>query len=99
MHGMAGMHQQHMKEMQADLEKMRGLLSQMRSSMASMNAKDQAAMKINVQMWQALIDQMDREFQHMQMMMHGGMGGPHGEGMMHQHGPEGATPPPPGPPQ
>jgi hypothetical protein len=96
------MHHQQMQDIQASLAKMHALLNSMRAGYATMNTKDQPAMQANIEMWQLMLDHMDRMMQHMQSM-EGGMGA--GGGMPHHHGgmgmrPEGpASPPQPGTPQ
>jgi class III cytochrome C family protein len=75
--GMAGMREQHMQEMKANLAKMHALLDQMKTSAAGMDPKDQQAMQVNIQMWQMMIDHLDAMAQHMQSMQGMGMGGMH----------------------
>jgi len=73
--GMAGMREQHMQEMKANLDKMHALLEQMKASVADMDPKDQPAMQANIQMWQTMIDHLDAMTQHMQSMQGIDMGG------------------------
>jgi hypothetical protein len=83
---MAAMPDQMMKSMQADLDSMRSNLQKMKdqlSKVSDQSTKDQ--LQLNISMWQALIDNMDK---HMTMMK--GMMGP-GHGMM-MHGQQTPTP-------
>ncbi len=75
--GMAGMREQHMQEMKANLDKMHALLEQMKASVAGMDPKDQPAMQANIQMWQIMVDHLDTMTQHMQSMQGLDMGGMH----------------------
>jgi hypothetical protein len=93
MGGSQEMHGQEMQEIQASLARMHALLNSMRAGYSTMDTKDQPAMQANIEMWQMMLDHMDRMVQHMQSMQ-GGMG-PAG-GMRH-HGnmgmkPEGTAP-------
>jgi Class III cytochrome C family len=71
----AGMREQHMQEMKANLDKMHALLEKMKTSVAGMDPKDQPAMQANIQMWQMMIDHLDAMTQHMQSMQGMDMGG------------------------
>src|SRR5512147_2689734 len=73
--GMAGMREQHMQEMKANLDKMHALLEQMKASVADMDPKDQPAMQANIQMWQMMVDHLDAMTKHMQSMQGMDMGG------------------------
>ncbi len=90
--GMAGMHEQHMQQMKANMTRMQALLAQMRSAYANMDAKDKPAMQANIEMWQMMVDHMNQMAQHMEQMHGEGMGmGPGGHHMMH-HAPGTAKP-------
>jgi hypothetical protein len=83
-HGdMAAMHQKHMDEAKAQLEKMKATLEKMKASVAKV--KDPAAKEqdqMNVELWEAMIGHMDQMLKMMDahpgamgmMGMHGGMG-------------------------
>ena len=85
MHGQGGMHEMHMmhmqhmqqmKQMQKELEQMRGLVKQLRATSAGMNAKDKAAVELNAQLWDAMLNHMDNNMKQMHEMS---------GGMMHEH--------------
>jgi hypothetical protein len=82
MAGMQQMHQQEMQDIQATLQKMHALLNSMRAAYSGMETRDQPAMQANIEMWQLMVDHMDKMVQRMQSMEHGGM----------QHHHEGPTP-------
>ena len=91
--GMGAMHAQHMQEMQKNVAQMESLLNNMRANLASMDPKDQPAMRNNIELWQMMIDHMKQMAQHMESMGGPGMmhehmmGGPGAQGgMTHQHG-------------
>jgi hypothetical protein len=72
------MHQQHMQEMKAQLEKMHATLDQMKANLAKLKdpaAKQQA--QLNVDLWQGMVGHLDGM---VKMMSDGGM---HEGGMMH----------------
>jgi hypothetical protein len=85
-HPMGGMqdHQQMMKQMQASIDGMKATLQKMKDNLA--NVKDQTTkdqLQLNIDLWQSLIDNMDRHMHMMgDMMEHGPMH--HGEGMQHK---------------
>ncbi len=93
MQQMQQQHQQEMQAMKADLDKMRGLLDQMKSNIANVrDANSKKEMQLNADLWQTLLD-------HMQQMMsraeqRGAMGGP-GMGRGGRRGNMGGNPPPP----
>lgn len=87
---MSGMHDQMMKSMQADLDALRANLQKMKDQLS--NVKDSATkdqFQLNIQMWQSVVDDMDKHMQMMQHMMGGGMmdhGSMQHKGMQHDHG-------------
>ena len=67
------MHQQMMKNMQADLDGMKASLQQMKALLAkTKEASAREQLQLNVNMWQSVIDNMDK---HMKMMSSMGSGG------------------------
>ena len=83
---MAAMHDQMMKSMQADMDSMRSNLQKMKDQLSKVSdpsTKDQ--LQLNINMWQTMIDNMDK---HMSMMK-GMMGSGHG---MMMHGGQPTTP-------
>ncbi|MFB3916781.1 MAG: hypothetical protein ACE14M_08630 [Terriglobales bacterium] len=87
---MQAMRAEHMQQMKADVQKMHTLLDQMKSDVAKMDSKDQPAMQANIEMWQTLVNHMDRMVQHMSEMPPPGKGGKH----MHRRGGIQGGPPP-----
>ena len=74
---MSAMHEQMMKDMQTDLDSMRANLQKMKdqlSKVTDQSTKDE--LQVNIDMWQSLINNMDKHMSMMKQMM-----GP-GHGMM-----------------
>lgn len=70
MHGMANMHTQMMNDMQADLDSMRSTLQKMKDGMDKVSdraTKDQ--LQLNINLWQSLIDHMEKHMAGMRKMM------------------------------
>jgi hypothetical protein len=93
-HPMGGMadHEQMMRQMQASLDGMKANLQKMKDGIAGVN--DQATrdqLQLNIDLWQACIDNMDHHMHMMGMMMeHGPMH--RGKGMEHHHAPDKTKP-------
>ncbi|HEY6972198.1 MAG TPA: hypothetical protein VJA94_23505 [Candidatus Angelobacter sp.] len=80
---MSAMHDQMMKGMQADLDSMRSKLQKMKDQLnkiSDQSTKDQ--FQLNIEMWQSVIDDMDKHITMMKQMM-----GPGQNMMMHEHRP------------
>lgn len=92
---MRAMHEKHMQEMKQSIAKMKTLLEEMKTNAAGMTGKDKAAWDANIQLWQMMIDHMDKMVNQMSSM--GGMG--MGPGMMHHRGQGGMMNPPQPAPQ
>ncbi len=61
MQQMQQQHQQEMQAMKADLDKMRGLLDQMKSNIGNVrDANSKKEMQLNADLWQTLLDQCSR---------------------------------------
>lgn len=72
---MAAMHDQMMKNMQADLDSMRSNLQKMKDQLnkvSDQSTKDQ--LQLNIDMWQTMIDNMDKHMSMMKEMMGAGHG-------------------------
>ena len=83
---MAAMHDQMMKSMQADMDSMRSNLQKMKDQLSKVSdPSTKAQLQLNINMWQTMIDNMDK---HMSMMK-GMMGAGHG---MMMHGGQPPTP-------
>jgi hypothetical protein len=70
MHEMSKMHEQMMKDMQANLDNMRASLQEMKDQIGKVSdrgTKDQ--LQLNIDMWQSLIDHMDKHMATMRKMM------------------------------
>jgi hypothetical protein len=90
MHDMSKMHEQMMKEMQADLDNMRSNLQKMKDQIGKVSdraTRDQ--LQLNIEMWQSFVDQMDKHVAAMKKMMNTHKGSP-ADGAKHEHAP--ATP-------
>jgi|GEM_PF-2277557 len=88
---MAGMHEKMMKDMQADMDGMKANLQKMKDLLPK--TKDAAAkeqLQLNVNMWQSVVDNMDKHMQMMKHMHEHGMGGMdmggHGKDMHNKDG-------------
>ena len=80
MHDMSKMHDQMMKDMQADSDNMRANLQKLKDQIGKVSdraTRDQ--LQLNIEMWQSLIDHMDKHMTEMKNMM-----GAH-EGPKHEH--------------
>jgi hypothetical protein len=85
------MHEQMMKGLQADLDSMRANLQRMKAQLGTVKdqgAKEQA--RLNIAMWQSLIDTMDKHLQVIKSMAGPGMHdhdvmGPHNHNHEHEH--------------
>lgn len=86
-HDRMAMHEQMMKNMQADLDSMKANLQKMKDQLRAIEdpgIREQA--QLNIGMWQSLIDNMDKHMQMMKSMMGGpGMGHDHGAMPPHDH--------------
>ena len=86
-HDRMAMHEQMMKNMQADLDSMKANLQKMKDQLRAIEdpgIREQA--QLNIAMWQSLIDNMDKHMQMMKSMMGGqGMGHDHGAMPPHDH--------------
>jgi Skp family chaperone for outer membrane proteins len=87
MHDMSKMHEQMMKEMQADLDNMRSNLQKMKDQIGKVSdrgTRDQ--LQLNIEMWQSFIDHMDKHVAAMQKMMNAHEG-PAADRTKHEHAP------------
>ncbi len=94
MHDMSKMHEQMMKDLQADLDNMRSHLQRMKDQIGKVSdrgTRDQ--LQLNIDMWQSLIDHMDKHMDAMKKMMSGPQGPP-SDGAKHEHQHTPATPKP-----
>lgn len=85
MHEMSKMHEQMMKDMQADLDSMRSNLQKMKDQIGKVSdrgTKDQ--LQLNIDMWQSLIGHMDKHMAAMKKMMSAHKGAPT-DGTKHEH--------------
>jgi hypothetical protein len=92
MHEMSTMHEQMMKDMQVDLDTMRSNLQKMKDQIGKVSdrgTKDQ--LQLNIDMWQSLIDHMDRHMATMKKMMSAHKGAP-ADATKHDHEQAPATP-------
>ena len=90
MHDMSKMHEQMVKDMQADLDSMRSNLQKMKDQIGKVSdraTRDQ--LQLNIDMWQSFLDQMDEHIAAMKKMMTTHEGPP-ADGAKHEHAP--ATP-------
>jgi len=87
---MMEMHKQHMAAMQADLDKMKAALEQMKTNVGSISdAAEKARWQSNVDLWTVMVGHMEQMMKHMNAMGPG-----MGRGMM-RHGAKGGPPPAP----
>jgi hypothetical protein len=93
-HDARGMHEQMMKDMQSDLDGMRSNLQKMKDQIGKVeNRGMRDQLQLNIDMWQSMIDHMDKDMGMMKKMM-----GPRESGrrdvdkLDHEHAP--ATPQP-----
>jgi hypothetical protein len=92
MHDMSKMHEQMMKDMQADLDSMRPNLQKMKDQIGKVSdrgTKDE--LQLNIDMWQSLIAHMDKHMAAMKKMM-SAHSGPPTDGTKHEHKHAPATP-------
>ncbi len=92
MHEMSNMHEQMMKDMQADLDSMRSNLQEMKDQIGKVSdrgTKDQ--LQLNIDMWQSLIAHMDKHMAAMKKMM-SAHSRPPTDGTKHEHEHSPATP-------
>ena len=85
MHDMSKMHEQMMKDMQGDLDSMRSNLQKMKDQIGKVSdrgTRDQ--LQLNIDMWQSLVDHMDKHMDEMKKMMGVHHGPPDGAGK-HEH--------------
>ena len=69
-HDMSKMHEQMMKDMQSDLDSMRSNLRKMKDQIGKVSdrgTRDQ--FQLNIDMWQSLVDHMDKHMAAMKNMM------------------------------
>jgi hypothetical protein len=84
---MAGMHEKMMKDMQADMDGMKANLQKMKDLLAkTKDASAKEQLQLNVNMWQSVVDNMDKHMQMMKHMHDMGMGGGMGMGGHDMHG-------------
>ena len=79
MHDMSKMHEQMVKDMQADLDSMRSNLQKMKDQIGKVSdraTRDQ--LQLNIDMWQSFVDQMDKHVAAMKKMMNTHEGPPAG---------------------
>jgi hypothetical protein len=84
-HDMSKMHEQMMKDMQADSDSMRFNLQKMKDQIGKVSdrgTRDQ--LQLNIDMWQSLIDHMDKHMDAMKKMM-GAHKGPPDDAGKHEH--------------
>ena len=90
MHDMSKMHEQMVKDMQADLDSMRSNLQKMKDQIGKVSDRATSdQLQLNIEMWQSFVDQMDKHVAAMKRMMNAHEGPPKG-GAKHEHAP--ATP-------
>jgi TolA-binding protein len=92
MHEMSNMHEQMMKDMQANLDSMRSNLQEMKDQIGKVSdrsTKDQ--LQLNIDMWQSLIAHMDKHMAAMKKMV-SAHSGPPTDGTKHEHEHSPATP-------
>ena len=85
MHNASKMHEQMMEDMQTDLESMRSNLQKMKDQIGKVSdrgTKDQ--LQLNIDMWQSLIDHMDKHMAGMKKMM-SAQKGVQTDGTKHEH--------------
>lgn len=78
MHDMSKMHDQMMKDMQADSDNMRANLQKLKDQIGKVSdraTRDQ--LQLNIEMWQSLIDHMDKHMTEMKNMMSAHQGPKH----------------------
>ncbi len=70
MHGMSKMHEQMMKDMQSDLDSMHSNLRKMKDEIGKVSDRDMRnQLQLNIDMWQSLLDHMDKHMTAMKNMM------------------------------
>ena len=85
MHDMSKMHDQMMKDMQGDLDRLRANLQKMKDQIGKVSdrgARDQ--LQLNIDMWQSLIDHTEKHMDAMKKMMSVHKGPP-GDRARHEH--------------
>ena len=89
---MIEMHKQQMEAMKTDIEKLKSSLAQMKTNVAAItDSSEKARWQQNMDMWETVVNHMDRMQKQMESMGPGMMG----PGMMHGPGPGGPPPTPP----
>ena len=92
MHDMSKMHEQMVKDMQGDLDSMRSNLQKMKDQIGKVSdVRTRDQLQLNIDMWQSLVDHMEKHMDTMKKMM-GAHHAPPGDGDKrdHEHAP--ATP-------
>ena len=70
MHDMSKMHEQMMNDMQSDLDNMHSNLRKMKDQIGKVpDPGTRAQLQLNIDMWQSLVDHMDRHMAAMKSMM------------------------------
>lgn len=89
---MGAQHEQMMKNMQADLDAMKANLQKMKDLLGkTKDASAKEQLQLNINMWQSVLDNMDKHLQMMKGMHEQGMGMGMGPGHMHAMGEHGMS--------